>query len=256
MLPSKTNLPTRTATAGASGRDRALLRQGQVIASVESGLSYRVGAPVGQGGFGQVFLARAGPPGAPRRGVHQGEPAHRRLAAGGLLRPAARRPPARDPVYDRFRDARRRARSLYCLALEYAQHGDLSAYLKHAGRRGGPRRARGARSPASSRSSESSTRPDAPPRPDADERVRLRGPPPQARGLRHRPPAERPPRRHRAHAEPAQGAERHPRRHRPQVAGARRRLPGGPAPRHAGEGRRQRAASAPPRSARCRAAIT
>ena len=46
---------------------------------------------------------------------------------------------------------------LYCLAMEYAAHGDLSAHLERSSRRVSPSRRRGARSPASCRSSTSCT---------------------------------------------------------------------------------------------------
>ena len=75
---------------------------------------------------------------------------------------------------------------------------------------------------------------------------------PEARGLRDRAAAERPARHHGAHVEPVTRAERHPRGRGPEVAGARRRLPGRAAPGNAGEGRRRGRGSAPPRSAGCR----
>ena len=50
---------TRTATRGQSRPAAALLHDGQLVFSVESGLSYRIGRMLGAGGFGQVFLASA-----------------------------------------------------------------------------------------------------------------------------------------------------------------------------------------------------
>ena len=98
--------------------------------------------------------------------------------------------------------------------------------------RGNPRRAR-----------QAAPRPAAPSRPDAAERLRLRRPSAQARRLRHRAAAERSPRHHCADDERADGAQRHSGRSRAEVAGARRCLPGRPAAGHADQGGRAGAAS-------------
>ena len=58
-------------------------------------------------------------------------------------------------VYDAFPLMRADGRVLYCLALEYARHGDLSAFLERHGSGRGRRPRRGARSPASCRCSAS-----------------------------------------------------------------------------------------------------
>ena len=60
-------------------------------------------------------------------------------------------------VFDAFPLLRPGGQVLYCLALEYARFGDLSAYLRRHGRAAGRRRRPGARSPASSRCSASCT---------------------------------------------------------------------------------------------------
>ena len=113
-----TNATTRTATR--SPTDRApLLERGDELASVESGLTYRVDRLIGQGGFGQVYLAR-------RRGRSSTVPevvcikASRRLESwvreayfGQLLDGH----PRAIAVYDPF-IVTRAGQPLYCLALE------------------------------------------------------------------------------------------------------------------------------------------
>ena len=128
---------TRTATAGASRHTAALLDTDQLVASAESGLSYRIGTLLGQGGFGQVFLAR-------RAGRSTTVPdvvcikVSTRL--DGWLREAyfgqlLHDHPRAVRVFDAFPLFDRHGRLLYGLAIEYAQHGDLSAFLaRHAKR--------------------------------------------------------------------------------------------------------------------------
>ena len=133
--------PVSRATTRARGGTPAawrtrLLEIGQVVTSPETRLQYRIERLLG----GAASARSISPPARAlvdraRDGLHQGQPAHRRLAARGVLRPAARRPSARDPRLRRVpADARRTAASLYCLALEYARHGDLSAFLQRAGK--------------------------------------------------------------------------------------------------------------------------
>jgi hypothetical protein len=108
-----------------------LLVPQQVITSPESGLQYRIERLLGQGGFGQVFLAA-------RQGRSQKVPAvvcikvssHidgwlREAYFGDLLdgHPRAIR------VFDAF-PLFGSGQVLYCLAMEYAAHGDLSAHLE------------------------------------------------------------------------------------------------------------------------------
>ena len=93
-------------------------------------------------------------------------------------------------MYDAFPLVRTGAgpRLLYCLAIQYARHGDLSAFLKRTAK-SWPERSRPAgdrRHPPGARPAAS--RPDAAPRPDAAERLRMRRTAAQARRLRHRAP--------------------------------------------------------------------
>ena len=130
---------TRTATAPHHGADRGqdLLHIGQVIRSAETQLEYQVERLIGQGGFGQVYLAK-------RLGRSTLVPdivcvkvsRHidgwlREAYFGRLLdgHPRAIR------VFDAFPLMASGRAVLYCLALEYARHGDLSAYLRRDNRR-------------------------------------------------------------------------------------------------------------------------
>ena len=113
-----------------------LLVPRQVIASPESRLQYRIERLLGAGGFGQAFLAR-------RLGRSDTVPELLCIKASafidGWLREAyfgdlLDEHPRAIRVYDRFPIARDDGQMLYCLAMEYARHGDLSAHLRHEGR--------------------------------------------------------------------------------------------------------------------------
>lgn len=118
------------------GQARQLLEPSQVIASPETRLQYRIERLLGEGGFGQVYLAR-------RRGRSSVVPAVvcikvseridgwlREAYFGQLLdgHPRAIR------VFDTFPLSRSDGRVLYCLALEYARQGDLRAFLRRTGK--------------------------------------------------------------------------------------------------------------------------
>jgi serine/threonine protein kinase len=123
---------TRTRSV-AFARDTApLLAEGDQITSPETRLGYRVGALLGAGGFGQVFLAR-------RVGSSTVVPDVLCLKVStrmdGWLREAyfgqlLEQHPRAIRVFDVFPLIRGGTRPLYCLALEYARYGDLSAYLR------------------------------------------------------------------------------------------------------------------------------
>ncbi|HEX7086674.1 MAG TPA: protein kinase [Vicinamibacterales bacterium] len=128
-----TQATTRTATL-VRGRARAgmrLLAAGETIASPETGLRYQVDRLIGEGGFGQAYRAR-------RIGRSTTVPDIvcvkispridgwlREAYFGQLLdgHPRAIR------VFDAFPVVRTGGEVLYALALEYAAHGDLTAWL-------------------------------------------------------------------------------------------------------------------------------
>jgi serine/threonine-protein kinase len=113
-----------------------LLVPGQVVASPETGLRYSIERLLGEGGFGQAFLAQ-------RLGRSS-------LVAGTVCLKASERidgwlreayfgqllddHPRAIRVFDAFPLTRADGRVLYFLALEYARHGDLRAYLHRHGK--------------------------------------------------------------------------------------------------------------------------
>jgi serine/threonine-protein kinase len=112
------------------------LTPGQAIVSPETRLRYVVDRFLGQGGFGQVYLAR-------RLGRSMTGPHVLCLKISrhldGWLREAyfgqlLDRHPRTIRVFDAFPLLGPDDQMLYCLALEYAQHGDLSAYLRRTGK--------------------------------------------------------------------------------------------------------------------------
>jgi serine/threonine protein kinase len=144
---TRTSTRTRTRSSSATTRStqsihvpshRAgqLLVPTQVIASPETHLQYRIERLIGQGGYGQVYLAT-------RRGKSSTVPDTvcikvsaridgwlREAYFGQLLddHPRALR------IYDTFPLMRADGQVLYYLALEYAPFGDLSAYLQRQGK--------------------------------------------------------------------------------------------------------------------------
>src|SRR5262249_44273974 len=114
-----------------SGRTSQLLAPEQVVSSHETGLQYRIERLLGEGGFGQVYLAaRIG------RSAVGAETIciKASTAIDGWLREAyfgqvLDSHPRAIRVFDRFPLMRVGSPPLYCLTLEYARHGDLSAFL-------------------------------------------------------------------------------------------------------------------------------
>jgi serine/threonine-protein kinase len=139
MLRSKSlsEATTRTATVfGGGATRRPLFGSAQVVVSCETKVQYRIDRLLGQGGFGQVYLARrlgrssSVPPVVCIKVSERIDGWLREAYFGQLLEGH----PRAIKVFEMFPLMQSHGRPLYCLVLEYARHGDLSAFLARAGR--------------------------------------------------------------------------------------------------------------------------
>src|SRR5438105_4428018 len=128
--------------ASRAARGKALLLPQQVIASPETKLQYRIDILLGQGGFGQAYLAtritrsRAVPAVVALKASEHIDGWLREAYFGQLLGGHSRA----IRVFDAFPLIRDDGSVLYCLALEYAKNGDLRTFLQRT-RKGWPERA-------------------------------------------------------------------------------------------------------------------
>jgi serine/threonine protein kinase len=127
---------TRLRSTPASPTAPPLFEPRQVVASADTQLEYRIERLIGAGGFGEVYLAaRLGRSVAVPETVcikaSRGIDEWLREAYIGLL---LDRHPRAIRVFDRF-PLLRNGQTVYCLALEYAPHGDLSAFLARSDKR-------------------------------------------------------------------------------------------------------------------------
>src|SRR5918993_231408 len=134
---SLSSATTRTATAF-RGFDmaRAFFVPDEIVTSAETKLQYKIERMLGHGGFGQVYLARrlgrsASVPPVVCVKVSQRIDGWLREAYFGQLLDGH---PRAIKMFEMFPLMHSHERPLYCLVLEYARYGDLSAFLHRAGR--------------------------------------------------------------------------------------------------------------------------
>jgi hypothetical protein len=128
-------MATRTRASAGQRRERAATAPPEQVSLVssESGRTYQLQRLVGKGGFGEVYLATAHPHGAvpPQVCVKITDRLSPWLREAYFAELLARQGRALR-IYDRFVVVDG-GRTRYCLAMEYAEHGDLGAWLDRKG---------------------------------------------------------------------------------------------------------------------------
>src|SRR5205085_6769405 len=138
MPRNPSTMTTRTATWAGLARARSgdLLVPGDLAQSPETGLQYRIERQIGAGGFGQAYLARRAGRSAVVPAIVCVKVSTRidgwvREAYFGQVLDGHERAIR---VFDAFPLLRADGRVHYFLVLEYAEHGDLGAFLRRGGR--------------------------------------------------------------------------------------------------------------------------
>ena len=134
MAGNPWTMTTRTATRARTPRAKLdqLLAPGEIVQSPETDLQYRIERMIGAGGFGEAYLARRigrsdkVPPTVCIKVSTRKDGWLREAYFGQVLDGHERA----IRVFDAFPLVRADGRVHYFLALEYAQHGDLSAFLR------------------------------------------------------------------------------------------------------------------------------
>ncbi len=126
------------------GAPRRLLAPRQVVTSPETGLQYSIEGLLGEGGFGQAYLARR-----LGRSARVADIVCIKISVyiDGWLREAyfgqvLDGHPRAIRVFDAFPLVSQQGPLHYCLVLEYARHGDLRSFLRRNGKEWNEKRAR------------------------------------------------------------------------------------------------------------------
>jgi serine/threonine-protein kinase len=129
MVKHASSATTRSISSVRANRAKDLLTPGQIITSRQTRRRYRIERWLGQGGFGQVFLAtHAGRSDVCIKASVKIDGWLCEAYFGQLLDGH----PRAIQVSDKFPLALPDGRFLYCLALEYACHGALNEFLQNA----------------------------------------------------------------------------------------------------------------------------